>query len=238
MEEELAETEKRVTGAERETVNPLYQELMASKLDLERRIRGNQAAIEQIEADIRANERTMRELVEEEESYQDLLRKYEEASEFYSTYRRSLVAHRTRLQVEEGERGTQVEMISPALEPAFPYRLAYQKVMFALVLGGLAAGVGLVAALEYCDRSFRSMDEAAAYLGIPVLGSVCRIVTQQQIARKRRRRRMALAGFALLLLLACGGGLYGWHVMDPGAPSRFLAHLRQVVAALWHRISA
>jgi capsular polysaccharide biosynthesis protein len=46
------------------------------------------------------------------------------------------------------------------------------KSMMLGLLGGLAAGLGLVYALDMLDRSVKTVDQAEATLGLPVLAAI------------------------------------------------------------------
>ena len=202
LERELAETPRLVPGSELDQINPLYQELLKEKLDLERQLKAQEAALLGIEARIGAMEQQLKAMQDEEKAYNDLLRDHNENAEAYDAYRRGLIAARTRVDVEQDEGyGTQVEMVARALVPAFPYRVAHRKWIMALVVGGIALGVGLAFGLEFCDRSFRGFDDAATFLDVPVLGSICTIAGPDALAR-RRKGRLLRATVGLLAVVA------------------------------------
>jgi polysaccharide chain length determinant protein (PEP-CTERM system associated) len=208
LEQQLEETPEQVPGTERETLNPLYGELYTERLNLEREIKAQEAALLKVESQIQAAREELERMAGDEKRYTQLRNEIEENSEIYSTFRRSLVAARTRLEADAGKYGTQVEMVSRALKPAIPYWMAYNELMLALVFGGGMAGVGLMFSLEYLDRSFRNLEDASSFLEMPVLGSVALIVTPEQVARRQRRRKLAAAGLALCILGAAGVGIY------------------------------
>jgi succinoglycan biosynthesis transport protein ExoP len=61
--------------------------------------------------------------------------------------------------------------------------------------------VGLV---EHLDHSVKSSDELARLTGLPVLGSITRIQTKEDISQARRKRRLiwAVTGVSLIMALA------------------------------------
>ena len=85
-------------------------------------------------------------------------------------------------------------------------------------------GIALVFGMEYSDRSFRNVEDAASYLKLPILGSIPTIVSPLEVAR-RRRRKLAIAGLALMLLLATGGAVFLLEHLYPGMAKDKLSEL-------------
>ncbi len=222
LEEQLLETPARVEGSTKNILNPEYQELQMKRRDLEQEIQALQAGLSQLDSRRQANAEQLERMVAEEKRYNDLVRDRQEANELYEQYRRSLVSARTRLEVESGQYGTQVEMISRALVPAQPYRLERVKLALASLVGGVALGVALMFGLEFSDRSLRNIEDAAAFLDLPVLGSVPTIVTEQEV-KQRRRQRLAVGGTLLLLVVVSGVGIYVLEQFYPGTTWELLS---------------
>jgi len=215
LEQQLEDMPKRVDADEREVANPVYQELVKNRMSLEQDIRGHEAALLEIESRITANDDALKEVAGQEKVYNDLTRQNEEYSNLYEKYRDEWTAAVTRWEVQEAEQeyGVEVEMLAPALEPALPYQLPRQKLALACIVGGIALGVALMFGLEFCDRSFRGIDDASAFLNIPVLGSVPTIISPAQRA-KRRRTSFMIAGVAIVALAAVAGLLVLLHLAE------------------------
>ncbi len=216
LEEQLLETPTHVEGSTTKIINPEYQDLQMRKRELEQEIGALQAGLSEIDSRRQANMEQLQQMVAEEKRYNDLVRDQQEANELYEQYRRSLVSARTRLEVESGQYGTQVEMISRALVPATPYRLERVKLALASLVGGVALGVALMFGLEFSDRSLRNVEDASSFLDIPVLGSVPTIVTDREI-RQRRRRWLTIGGTLTVLILVSGISLYVLEQFYPGS---------------------
>ena len=221
MEKRLAETEKDIAVTERKVVNPTYQSLMAERFTSEQEIKGLEAALIQIQADIAAHQSKAQSVVSEEKTYNDMLRESSEYQQQYDKFRRSLDAAETEFDVETSRFGTQVELIQRALLPAHPWRMERLQLALACLAGGAAVGVGLMFALEFCDHSLRSVDDAASFLPIPILGSVSVIVSPYEVVRRRQRRILV---FALIVgtILTVSAGLYLWEHHSPGAIQRMI----------------
>lgn len=232
VEEELAQTAERVEGTEVELFNAVYQELEKDQLRLRQQIRAYGAALVQLEAEIRANEAEIRNVVNEEKRYADLARQRTEYSETYAQYRRNLVAARNRLEVRaEGSYGAEVQMAARALEPAIPYSLPRLKLMLMCILAGMALGVALMFGLEFADQSLGDMEEAAEVLGVPVLGTISTIVTPQQLAT-RRRRVYAFAALTAGILLVAAIGTYTYERAHPGTIEKVRQRVEQIIGPL------
>jgi hypothetical protein len=74
------------------------------------------------------------------------------------------------------------------------------------------AGFGTVALAESLDHSVKSSDDLTRLTGLPVLGSIIRIETREDISQARRKRKLiwAVTGFSLVMGLA----LFHFFYMD------------------------
>lgn len=89
--------------------------------------------------------------------------------------------------LETSREGTRYTVLDP---PRLPLRPAKPNKILVLFLGlffGAAAGVGLVFAREFTDQSFLDIEDAKYALGLPVLGAISRITTQEEINRKTNK---------------------------------------------------
>ncbi len=102
--------------------------------------------------------------------------------------------------MQDEEFTVKVELYSPALKPARPYNKPVIKLAMGCLMGGVGAGLALMFGLEFCDRSFRNIEDASSFLKVPVIASLTKIVPAEE-ALARRRRRLLLGGVLLLLLL-------------------------------------
>jgi polysaccharide chain length determinant protein (PEP-CTERM system associated) len=232
LEQQLAETPERVPGTERESPNPVYQTLMSDKLALQQEVRAHKAAIAQVEASITAREKDLRDMAEQETWYTDLMRRRAEYTQLYEQFRSNLLTARTRLDVESQGYGTQVEIVAKALVPVTPSQKQRVKVVLVCILGGIAMGVSLVLALDFCDQSLRGREDAAAFLDVPVLASVPEIVSVKQVALRRGHRR-AFAGLALSLLLLMAVAAVLVETQWPGQMGVLAGRLLGKVQSVW-----
>lgn len=214
IEQQLEAAPQRVPGAEREVVNPVYQQLVMDKMKAEQEIQAQQAALLEIKAQILANEAAVRKVVNEEKRYADLQRLHRENLETYDQYRRGLVATRTRLQVQNGPYGTQVEMIDRAQVPATPYRLERLQIALACIGAAAAGGIGLMFLLEFMDHSLRGAEDAASSLAVPVLATLTEITALDRRAL-RRRKLLRMAGIVSGAIMLCVVGVLLFEYFQP-----------------------
>ncbi len=104
--------------------------------------------------------------------------------------------------LESSKEGTRYTILDPArvpLRPKSPNKII--TTLIGLVLG-IGAGAGLVAMAELFDHSFLGLDEAKAFLNLPIFGAVSKIITQDDIAAQRIRKvRITTASVAVGVVL-------------------------------------
>jgi polysaccharide chain length determinant protein (PEP-CTERM system associated) len=159
---------------------------MAQKVNEVNRLRGQEAAYGRRVEVVPVRETEMVELNRDYETvrtlYTDLLSKRESAK---------LSANLERQQI-----GEQFKLLDQARLPERPFSPDRQQINLFGILGGLAVGIGLIALLEYRDASFKTDEEVARLLELPVLAVVP--VMQSEVERRvtRRRRWLMHTGLA------------------------------------------
>jgi polysaccharide biosynthesis transport protein len=80
------------------------------------------------------------------------------------------------------------------------------------VIMSFGAGFGTVALAEHLDHSVKNSDDLTRLTGLPVLGSIIRIQTSEDVILTRRKRKMiwVVAGLSLFMGLA----LFHFFYMD------------------------
>jgi polysaccharide biosynthesis transport protein len=170
LKEQLKKTPERVPGAIHEIINPNYQQLIKDRMSVEQEVKAQAATLQETRAQIMANEAQIRKVVDEEKQYDDIQRAHDQATKAYDQYYDSFLKVQTRSRVQSEPNTTPVEIIQRALQPALPYRSNRLALASACLMGGLAVGVMLMAFREH--GTFRSVEKAAASLGVPIFGSI------------------------------------------------------------------
>jgi polysaccharide biosynthesis transport protein len=137
-----------------------------------------------------------------EQEYMALMRDYQNAHAKHQEVMNKILEARIAEGMEEHQKGEKFTLIDPASfpeKPVSPNRLA-------ILLGGVAAslamGFGCVALIEHLDHSVKDSDELVRLTGFPVLGSIIRIQTKEDVMHARKKRR-------LIWMVSCGSLIMG-----------------------------
>jgi succinoglycan biosynthesis transport protein ExoP len=139
-----------------------------------------------------------------EQEYLALTRDYHNATLKHQEVMNKILEARISEGMEERQKGERFTLIDPASYPEKPVSPKRWFIFFAGVIMSLGAGFGTVALVEHLDHSVQSGDELARLTGLPVLGSIIRIQTREDISRARRKRKMiwTVTGVSLVIGLA------------------------------------
>ncbi|MBL8899433.1 MAG: hypothetical protein JNM84_17485 [Planctomycetes bacterium] len=111
------------------------------------------------------------------------------------------------LRLLKSERGDPFGVLIPpiaARKPVWPNNFILLGIG---LLVGLLFGATMVLLTEYGRLSFRSVEDATAWLDVPILGAVNRIWTVAEMQQRKRSRRLSLT-IAVLFVGAIGGFVY------------------------------
>jgi hypothetical protein len=147
-----------------------------------------------------------------EQEYFALSRDYQNAHAKYQEVMNKILEARIGEGMEEHQKGEKFTLIDPASYPETPVSPKRWLIFLAGVICSLGAGFGTVALAEHLDHSVKDSDELARLTGLPVLGSIIRIQTREDIARTRRKRKLiwVVTGCSLVMGLA----LFHFFYMD------------------------
>jgi polysaccharide biosynthesis transport protein len=139
-----------------------------------------------------------------EQEYLALTRDYQNAHGKHQEVMNKILEARISEGMEEHQKGEKFTLIDPASFPEKPVSPNRRLIFLAGVIMSLGAGVGTVALAEHLDHSVKSSDELAQLTGLPVLGSIIRIQTQEDILMGRQKRKLiwVIAGVFLVIGLA------------------------------------
>ena len=227
LEQKVKDMPQTILDQEVEQINPLFQQLLIRRSEVEQEIRGLEASTVGMESHIKAHQDQIAKVAKSAQRYTDLVRQKEEYGNLYNQYQVKLTQAQTRLKSETGGYGRLVELLARALVPAKPSNNPI-KIALACLVVGLFAGVCLVFLAEFSDHSFRSVDDAASFLELPVMGSVAKIGTPSERAH-RKRVMAAVFIFVFLGLGAIIGGSAWYEHAHPGTLRGVVRHLQDAL---------
>jgi polysaccharide biosynthesis transport protein len=186
-----------ITSAENPAYIALTTQIHAADTDI-RAFRSQQVALKD---KLQMYRGRLEEAPKVEQEYMALARDYQNASLKHQEVMNKILESRISEGMEEGQKGEKFTLIDPASFPEKPVSPKRWLIMLAGVFLSLGAGVGTVALAEHLDHSVKNSDDLARLTVLPVLGSIIRIETSEDITRARRKRKLiwAVTGFALLV---------------------------------------
>jgi succinoglycan biosynthesis transport protein ExoP len=147
-----------------------------------------------------------------EQEYLALMRDYQNAHAKHMEVMNKILEARIGEGMEEHQKGEKFTLIDPASYPEKPVSPKRWLILLAGLISSLGVGLGTVALAEHLDHSVKNGDDLMRLTGLPVLGSIIRIRTKEDITRARRKRRLiwTVTGVSLLMGLA----LFHFFYMD------------------------
>lgn len=137
----------------------------------------------------------------QEQELARLTRDREVNEQIYAMLLERLETARISKQLDSSETKTKFRIVEPARLPLKPVKPNKLKISFlGLLLGGMV-GFGFVYMLEYTDTSFKNTAGLKSVFGIPVLGSISKILTEEEFEKKQKRVTAAILVTFFLLLL-------------------------------------
>jgi succinoglycan biosynthesis transport protein ExoP len=197
-----------VAGADNPAYISLTTQVKAADIDIAS-YRSQQAAMRDKLQMYRAR---LEEAPKVEQDWLALQRDYQNAHHKYQEVMNKILEARIGEGMEEHQKGEKFTLIDPASYPEKPVSPKRWLILLAGLISSLAAGLGTVALAEHLDHSVKSSDELMRLTGLPVLGSIIRIQTTEDIAWARRKRRLIWTVTSVSLLV--GLVLFHFFYMD------------------------
>jgi succinoglycan biosynthesis transport protein ExoP len=201
-----AATSQPVTDAENPAYISLTTQAKAAEIDITA-YRSQQAALE---SKLKMYRQRLEDAPRVEQEYMALMRDYQNAHSKHQEIMNKILEARIAEGMEEHQKGEKFTLIDPASFPEQPVSPNRLLIFLAGVFCSFAAGGGAAALAEHLDHSVHSSDELTHLTGFPVLGSIIRIQTREDILRARRKRRLIwmVSGGSLIMGLVLFHLLY------------------------------
>jgi polysaccharide biosynthesis transport protein len=145
-----------------------------------------------------------------EQEYLALMRDYQNAHAKHQEVMNKILEARIAEGMEEHQKGEKFTLIDPASYPEKPVSPNRMLILLGGLLCSLAMGAGSVGLAEHLDHSIHNSDELTRLTRLPILGSIIRIKTREDIVRERRKRKLIwmVSGVSLIMALILFHFLY------------------------------
>ena len=170
----------KVVNADSISSNPLHQGLLQSKLQAEAELAvaaARQQAIKKVQTD---SEEQLNKLPGKEQGLVRVMRDAAVAQEIYIM----LAKRYEEARINEVMEPTDVQIVDVAVAPKGPIKPNKRLNVAIAAILGLFVGTGLAFALEYMNRTIRTADDVEQYLGLPVLGSIPAVDSEEGSSKK------------------------------------------------------
>jgi polysaccharide chain length determinant protein (PEP-CTERM system associated) len=138
-----------------------------------------------------------------ESEWVSLSRDYDTIQDAYKELLKKAEAAKIAVNLEEREIGEQFRIIDQAQVPVHPVTSIRAAINAGGLAVGLLLGVGIVALLEFKDKSFRTDADITEVLALPVLAAVPKMVAAAERARLRYRK-LVLSALGVACLVGAG----------------------------------
>lgn len=105
--------------------------------------------------------------------------------EIYGMLLQRLETAKMTQRLQASKEGTRYEVLDPPRIPISPIKPKPILVILMGLFAGIAGAVGLVISVEFFDKSFIDVEDAKNYFGIPLLGAISRINTEESLRHER-----------------------------------------------------
>lgn len=208
LNEETAELKARLTAllVDNTEEHPRVKELRRRIEQLkEKRIEEIEKAAEEAGVEPQQYIETAESIPKQEQELVRLTRDTKVNGEIYTMLLKRLETARITQQLESSENKTKFRIVEPARLPLRPIKPDRKKIFFlGFLLSGMA-GLGCIYLVEYTDQSFKGTEDLKSFFNLPVLGSISKIVTEEDLRKRRVNvRRMTVMAAILIFLIVVG----------------------------------
>jgi len=109
--------------------------------------------------------------------------------QIYNTLLQRLETAKITQRLQASKEGTKYTVLDPPRLPLAPFKPNRILIAFLGMLAGAIIGIGLVIGLEFVDKSFLDVEETKNFLGVPLLGAISKINTDETIRQEKEKTR-------------------------------------------------
>jgi polysaccharide chain length determinant protein (PEP-CTERM system associated) len=200
LKNKLKEEEEKVVGAEKTINNPIYEQIVAKRYEEEMKLKALEMQRKALQVPIAELEESVRAMPAVKKELTELRRNYDVLRGLYNERLAQKSKEELRREMSMYAMASPFTIIEPPRIPKEPIKSTRIKVFLIALFLGLALGVGLVFITEQLDQRFKGVEDAKAFLQIPLLGVVpaIRLAEDLLMERRKKRRNIIIIGAATL----------------------------------------
>ena len=182
----------------------LDPETHAQIIEVRREIRGHESNISDLEREIKFYQLRVEKTPKREQQLLSLNRDYANIQESYSSLLSRKLEAEIAVNMERKQKGEQFRIIDSAKRPEKPIEPNMFKLLILFVLFGCVFGAGAAFVVEYLSDYFRNPEEVETYTGVPVIGSIPKILHPRDLllARINNYASAAMCGITIVAFIS------------------------------------
>jgi uncharacterized protein involved in exopolysaccharide biosynthesis len=204
------------SSSDKESLNPLYQNIKVDLSRLESEIESLRTRIQLTQVYLKEHAKKIKLIPEKEAELARLQRDYSVNAKIYTDLTERLETAYLTQRLEIQEKGTKFKVVDPARVPLKPFKPNRKFMAIAGIALGIAVGVGLIFMAEMTDHSFIEINQLRNFLNIPVLASVSQILTVEEAEEIRARRKLGMLFLIVFVIFMILGGVVKYILSRPG----------------------
>lgn len=178
--------------------NPLYMGLRSSQAEKQAAVAGLVQRKAQLQGDLTTLQNRLTSNPEAASEQGDIERDYQVLKDSYSKLLSDREAIRLRGQVQSQTNSIKFTVVDPPTAPNKPTSPNRPLLLTGVLIGGLAAGVGVAFVLGQLKTTYATSARLEKASGMPVIGSIGEVVTRAQLADRKRKLKLFAGGVAAL----------------------------------------
>src|SRR5262249_30481613 len=139
-----------------------------------------------------------------EQEFFELSRDYQSSQELYRSLLKRYEEAQLSESMEQRQKGEQFRVLDPAVANAQPAAPNRPRLLLMTLAAGIGFALGSVLLVEQLDTSFHTVDSLRAATNVPVLVSIPRVVTPNDLRRRWWRIRLAASAACVALAIIVG----------------------------------
>ncbi len=173
-----------------------------------------ESEIQQADDQIKYYQKMVEETPNREQELLSLNRDYENIKESYNSILSRKLESDIAVNMEKKQKGEQFRILDSAKVPMRPSEPDMKKLFIMVIGAGIGLGAGLIFLFEYLDTSFRKPEDLEAYLEVPILCTVPRLIHDRERRIKRLNTLFSLLSIMASLALFAGFSVLTFHGVD------------------------